>query len=70
MEAKIMMHDMNLLAAVSISACWGTVALAGLAGAIYYESQARQRVPQLVPGLRLISGHAHASRQTPARASR
>jgi protein-S-isoprenylcysteine O-methyltransferase Ste14 len=30
----------------------------------------RRRVPQLVPGLRLISGYTHASRQAPARASR
>ena len=30
----------------------------------------RQRAPHLVPGLRLISGHTHASRQTPAGASR
>ena len=29
-----------------------------------------QRVPRLVPGLRLISGHTRASRQTPAGASR
>jgi hypothetical protein len=36
----MMMHDLNLLAAISIAACWGAVALAWLAGTIYYESQA------------------------------
>jgi len=35
-----MMHDLNLLAPVSLAACWGAVALAWLAGAIYYESKA------------------------------
>jgi protein-S-isoprenylcysteine O-methyltransferase Ste14 len=45
-----MMHDVNLLAAVSIAACWGTVALAWLAGAIYYESQA--------PAERIRKGYA------------
>jgi protein-S-isoprenylcysteine O-methyltransferase Ste14 len=36
----MMMPDLNLLAVVSIAACWGAVALAWLAGAIFYESQA------------------------------
>jgi len=34
------MQQLNLLAAVSLAACWGAFALAWLAGAIYYESQA------------------------------
>jgi len=32
--------QLNLLAAVSLVVCWGAVALAWLAGAIYYESRA------------------------------
>jgi protein-S-isoprenylcysteine O-methyltransferase Ste14 len=36
----VMMQDLNLLAMVSIAACWGAVALAWLAGAIFYESRA------------------------------
>lgn len=36
----MMMQDLNLLAVVGLVACWGAVALAWLAGAIYYESQA------------------------------
>jgi len=32
--------QLNLLAVVSLVACWGAVALAWLAGAIYYESRA------------------------------
>jgi protein-S-isoprenylcysteine O-methyltransferase Ste14 len=35
-----MMQDLNLLAVVGLVACWGAVALAWLAGAIYFESQA------------------------------
>lgn len=35
-----MMHDLNLLAAVSLAVCWGAFALAWLAAAIYYEPQA------------------------------
>jgi protein-S-isoprenylcysteine O-methyltransferase Ste14 len=34
------MHQLNLLAVVSLAACWGAFALVWLAGAIYYESQA------------------------------
>ena len=33
-------HQLGLLAVVSIAACWGAVALAWLAGAIYYDSRA------------------------------
>jgi protein-S-isoprenylcysteine O-methyltransferase Ste14 len=33
-------HQLDLLAVVSIAACWAAVALAWLAGAIYYESRA------------------------------
>jgi protein-S-isoprenylcysteine O-methyltransferase Ste14 len=40
MAAEMMMQDLNLLAVVGLVACWGAVALAWLAGAIYYESQA------------------------------
>jgi protein-S-isoprenylcysteine O-methyltransferase Ste14 len=41
MAAEMMiMQDLNLLAAVGLVACWSAVALAWLAGAIYYESQA------------------------------
>jgi protein-S-isoprenylcysteine O-methyltransferase Ste14 len=36
----MMMHDLNLLAVAGIAACWGAVALAWLAGAIFYESKA------------------------------
>jgi protein-S-isoprenylcysteine O-methyltransferase Ste14 len=36
----LMMHDLNLIAVIGLVACWGTMALAWLAGAIYYESQA------------------------------
>jgi protein-S-isoprenylcysteine O-methyltransferase Ste14 len=36
----MMMQDLNLLAAVGLVTCWGAVALAWLAGAIYYESRA------------------------------
>lgn len=36
----MMMQDLNLIAVVGLAACWGAVALAWLAGAIYYESQA------------------------------
>jgi protein-S-isoprenylcysteine O-methyltransferase Ste14 len=36
----MMMQDLNLLAVVGLVACWGAVALAWLAGAIYYEAQA------------------------------
>jgi protein-S-isoprenylcysteine O-methyltransferase Ste14 len=36
----MMMQDLNLLAVAGLVACWGAVALAWLAGAIYYESQA------------------------------
>jgi protein-S-isoprenylcysteine O-methyltransferase Ste14 len=39
MVVGMMMQDLNLLAAVSTAACWGAVALAWLAGAIFYESQ-------------------------------
>lgn len=35
-----MVQDLNLLAVVGLVACWGAVALAWLAGAIYFESQA------------------------------
>ena len=35
-----MMQDLNLLAVVGLVACWGALALAWLAGAIYFESQA------------------------------
>ncbi len=35
-----MMHDLNLLAVIGIAGCWGAVALAWLAGAIFFESQA------------------------------
>ncbi len=33
-------HQLDLLATVSLAVCWGAVALAWLAGAIYYESRA------------------------------
>lgn len=36
----MMTQDLNLLAVVGLVACWSAVALAWLAGAIYYESQA------------------------------
>jgi len=36
----MMMQDLNLLAVVGIATCWGAVALAWLAGAIFYESKA------------------------------
>jgi len=39
-------QQLDLLATVSLAVCWGAVALA-----------CRHRVPQLVPGLHLISGH-------------
>ena len=32
-------QQLNLLAVISIVACWGSVALAWLAGAIYYQSR-------------------------------
>ena len=32
-------QQLNLLAVISIAACWGAVALAWLAGAIYYQSR-------------------------------
>jgi protein-S-isoprenylcysteine O-methyltransferase Ste14 len=35
-------QQLNLLAVVAIAACWGAFALTWLAGAIYYESRARQ----------------------------
>jgi protein-S-isoprenylcysteine O-methyltransferase Ste14 len=40
MVVEMMMHGLNLLAVISLAACWGAVALAWLAGAICYESQA------------------------------
>jgi protein-S-isoprenylcysteine O-methyltransferase Ste14 len=33
-------HEMNMIAVIGIVACWGALALAWLAGAIFYESQA------------------------------
>jgi protein-S-isoprenylcysteine O-methyltransferase Ste14 len=45
-------HQMNLLAVISIATCWGAVALAWLAGTIYYQSTApeeRTRAPYLSP---------------------
>jgi len=33
-------HQLDLLAVVGIAACWGAIALAWLAGAIYYDSRA------------------------------
>jgi protein-S-isoprenylcysteine O-methyltransferase Ste14 len=37
---EMMMQDLNLLAVAGIAACWGAVAVAWLAGAIFYESRA------------------------------
>jgi protein-S-isoprenylcysteine O-methyltransferase Ste14 len=45
-------QQLNLLAIVSLAVCWGAVALAWLAGAIYYESRApaeRSRASYLSP---------------------
>ena len=45
-------QQLNLLAVISIIACWGAVVLAWLAGAIYYESRApavRTRASYLSP---------------------
>jgi len=45
-------QQLNLLAVVSLVVCWGAVALAWLAGAIYYESRApaeRTRASYLSP---------------------
>jgi protein-S-isoprenylcysteine O-methyltransferase Ste14 len=45
-------QQLNLLAVISIVACWGAVVLAWLAGAIYYESRApavRTRASYLSP---------------------
>jgi hypothetical protein len=47
-------QQLNLLAEISIAACWGAVALAWLAGAIYYQSREpaeRTRVSYLSPVL-------------------
>jgi protein-S-isoprenylcysteine O-methyltransferase Ste14 len=35
-------HQLNLLAVVGLAVCWGALALAWLAGAIYYEPRAPQ----------------------------
>jgi hypothetical protein len=32
-------QQLNLLAVISLAACWGAVVLAWLAGAIYYQSR-------------------------------
>jgi hypothetical protein len=40
-----MIQDLNLLAMVSIAACWGAVALAWLAGAIIYGSWEKETQP-------------------------
>jgi hypothetical protein len=49
-------HQLNLLAGIGIAACWCAFVVTWLAAENY-----RQRVPRLVPGLRLISGSKAAS---------
>jgi protein-S-isoprenylcysteine O-methyltransferase Ste14 len=68
-------RSLNLLATVALAVCWGAFGLTWLVGAIYNQFEEklmlaefpddypryRQRVPKLIPGLRLLAGRRVAS---------